>query len=237
MCARPPPTRALCRRRGRKLPARAVADGLTDVVTVSCPVESGREILHGTVSVVEREHRHRSCHARSSSDVPMHVLAGQGGGDQGNRTPNPALQMHGVIDVRMECAGRSDAVGGLVGCDVRRRWKLAAIVDAISSTVDSRSGSYLARGAALGSRTSDVRIRELRSPRTWCAAGPSAHVTRFKHSEHRLGWERWTGPVTPFRSQGPSGPGGPRRAWTSTLGYPPRSPALHVRQVCAAPPR
>jgi pimeloyl-ACP methyl ester carboxylesterase len=39
-----------------------------------------------------------------------------------------ALQRHGVTDVRMERAGRSDAVGGLVGCVVRRRRKLAAIV-------------------------------------------------------------------------------------------------------------
>ena len=51
----------------------------------------------------------------------------------------------------MDCAGRSDTGGGLVGCVVRRRLKLAAIVDAIASTVDPRSGSELAHGAALES--------------------------------------------------------------------------------------
>ena len=48
----------------------------------------------------------------------------------------PALQKHGVTDGRMECAGRSDIVAGMVALVGRRRRKLAAIVAATASTVD-----------------------------------------------------------------------------------------------------
>jgi hypothetical protein len=46
------------------------------------------------------------------------------------------LQKHGVTDGRMECAGRSDIVAGMVALVGRRRRKLAAIVAATASTVD-----------------------------------------------------------------------------------------------------
>src|SRR3954451_20721158 len=78
--------------------------------------------------------------ATSAVAVALPVTAGDRGGDEGNRTPNPALQMHGLTRGRMECAGRSDAAGGLVVCVGCRRRKLDAIVGAIASTVDPRSG-------------------------------------------------------------------------------------------------
>ena len=53
----------------------------------------------------------------------------------------PALQKHGVADGQMECAGRSDVVTGIVARAGRGRRRLAAIVAAIASTVDTVQGA------------------------------------------------------------------------------------------------
>jgi hypothetical protein len=54
---------------------------------------------------------------------------------------NLALQKHGVTDGRMECAGQSDVITGMVARVGHRRRKLAAIVAAIASTVDFTGAS------------------------------------------------------------------------------------------------
>ena len=71
------------------------------------------------------------------ADLLVDVSAARHGGDEGNRTPNPASQRHSVRRASTHCADQHDVTSGTVASVGHRRWKLAPIVDAFTSTVDA----------------------------------------------------------------------------------------------------